>query len=164
MTRLRLSLALLTLLSLAACGFHLRVKADLPFTALYVETSGYSQFVAELKRAISAGSNARITEREDQADAMLTIDSESRERIILSLSGGGKVREFQLRYKVAYRLRDSGGKTVMSSGEIFLKRDLIYDDTQILAKESEEVLLYRDMQNDAVQQLLRRLSAVRLPS
>jgi LPS-assembly lipoprotein len=155
---------LLTLLSFTACGFHLRVKADLPFSVLYVETSGYSQFVAELKRAISAGSNARITEREDQADAMLTIDSESRERIILSLSGGGKVREFQLRYKVAYRLRDSGGKTVMSSGEIFLKRDLIYDDTQILAKESEEVLLYRDMQNDAVQQLLRRLSAVRLPS
>jgi LPS-assembly lipoprotein len=31
----------------------------------------------------------------------------------------------------------------------------------VLAKEAEEVLLYRDMQSEAVQQLLRRLSAVK---
>ncbi|MFN0162016.1 MAG: LPS assembly lipoprotein LptE, partial [Burkholderiales bacterium] len=34
-----------------------------------------------------------------------------------------------------------------------------FNDTQVLAKESEEALLYRDMQTDMVQQVLRRLAA-----
>jgi LPS-assembly lipoprotein len=38
-----------------------------------------------------------------------------------------------------------------------------YDDTQVLAKESEEQLLFRDMQSDMVQQILRRLAAARKP-
>jgi len=31
----------------------------------------------------------------------------------------------------------------------------------VLAKESEEALLYRDMQSDLVQQILRRLAAIK---
>ena len=31
-------------------------------------------------------------------------------------------------------------------------------------KEQEEILLYRDMQNDLVQQLLRRLAAAKMPA
>ena len=156
-------LVVLLSLLLAACGFHLRLKTDLPFSSLFIESPSYSQFATDLKRAIRVSSNAQIAEQANQADVTLAILSEGRERAILSLSGGGKVREFQLRYKVAYRLRDAHGKDLMSSGEILLKRDLIYDDTQVLAKESEEALLYRDMQGDAVQQLLRRLAAVRVP-
>jgi LPS-assembly lipoprotein len=154
--------ALLSLL-LAACGFHLRLKTDLPFNTMFIESSSFSSFANDLKRAIRVGSNAQIVEQAEQADATLAILSEGRERSILSLSGGGKVREFQLRYKVAYRLRDAHGKDLLSSGEIALKRDLIYDDQQVLAKESEEALLYRDMQSDAIQQLLRRIAAVRVP-
>jgi LPS-assembly lipoprotein len=157
-------LVVLVSLLLAACGFHLRLKSDLPFSSLYVESVGYSQFAADLKRAIRVGSNAHISDTPNEADAILAIVSEGREKVILSLSGGGKVREFQLRYKVAYRLRDAGGKDLVNNGDIALKRDLIYDDTQVLAKEAEETLLYRDMQGDAVQQMMRRLSAVRMPT
>jgi LPS-assembly lipoprotein len=39
-----------------------------------------------------------------------------------------------------------------------LERDLTYDDDAVLAKENEEVFLYRNMQMDAVQQLVRRLA------
>ena len=80
---------------------------------------------------------------------------------ILSLSAGGKVREFELRYRVAYRLTDLAGNDLAPPGEISLRRDLTYDDTQVLAKESEEALLYRDMKADAVQQMLRRLSVAK---
>jgi LPS-assembly lipoprotein len=159
-----ITICLVLAATLSACGFHLRNQQDLPFATMYVEASGYSAFVADLKRAISAGTKTRIVEQADQAQASLSVLSEGREKVILSLSGGGKVREFQLRYKVSYRLRDPGGKDLLATGEILLKRDLIYDDTQVLAKESEENLLYRDMQGDAVQQLLRRLSAVRTHS
>ena len=42
-----------------------------------------------------------------------------------------------------------------------LTRDISFND-QVLAKEAEEVLLYRDMQTDMVQQIVRRLSAAQL--
>ena len=45
-----------------------------------------------------------------------------------------------------------------------LKRDLTYNDTDVIAKEQEEILLYRDMQSDAVQQLVRRLQTARVNS
>jgi len=64
----------------------------------------------------------------------------------------------------AGRLRfatDLAGNNLVAPGEIFLRRDMTYDDTEVLAKESEEALLYRDMKTDAVQQMLRRLSVAK---
>lgn len=152
---------LLIAMALSSCGFHLRGQAAIPYQALFVETTGYSKFANDLVRAIRSGSETRIAENRNEAQAVLKILGESQERYILSLSAGGKVREFELRYRVAYRLTDLAGNDLAPPGEISLRRDLTYDDTQILAKESEEALLYRDMKADAVQQMLRRLSVAK---
>jgi LPS-assembly lipoprotein len=145
-------------MALAACGFQLRGQAAIPYKSLFVETTGYSQFANDLERAIRSGSKTKIAQNRNEAEAVLKIVAESNEKIILSLSSGGKVREFELRYKVAYRLTDVAGNNLVAPGEIVLRRDLTYDDTQVLAKESEEALLFRDMKTDAVLQLLRRLA------
>jgi LPS-assembly lipoprotein len=100
----------------------------------------------------------------DDAEAVLKILGETQEKHILSLSSGGRVREFELRYRVAYRLTDKNSVDLAPPGEITLRRDMTYDDTLVLAKESEEALLYRDMKADAVQQMLRRLSVAQRPS
>ena len=88
--------------------------------------------------------------------------AEARERSILSLSSSGRVRELQIRYRVSFRLNDKAGKEFMAANEILLKRDLIYNDSDVLGKEQEEALLYRDMQNDAVNQVVRRLQVAQL--
>ncbi|MEW6314526.1 MAG: LPS assembly lipoprotein LptE [Pseudomonadota bacterium] len=150
------------LLLLAGCGFHLRGTALLPFDSIHVAGAENSSFVAELKRALEGSSNARIVNDPTEAQAVLHIASEARDKRILSLSGGGKVREFQLYYHVAFHLDDGKGHDYIPGGEISIKRDFSYDDAQILAKESEEALLYRDMQADAVQQMLHRIAAARL--
>ena len=77
--------------------------------------------------------------------------------VILSLSGGGRVREYQLRLRVVYRLADPGNRELKPRTQIQLHRDLSYNDNDTLSKESEEALLFRDMQADAVSQLLRQL-------
>jgi LPS-assembly lipoprotein len=69
-----------------------------------------------------------------------------------------------LRYRVSYRLVDNTRQELIPSTEIILQRDLTYTDTQILGKENEAELLYRDMKNDAILQLARQLAATRLPS
>jgi LPS-assembly lipoprotein len=94
----------------------------------------------------------------DESVAVLKIVGEVQEKQILALSSAGKVLEFELRYRVAFRLTDRAGTDLTAPGEIYLRRYMTYEDTEVLAKESEELLLYRDMKADAVQQMLRRLS------
>lgn len=83
---------------------------------------------------------------------------------ILSLSTGGRVREFQLGYRVAIRLVDPQGAEIAPIDEINLTRVLPFLDAQVLAKQAEEEMLYKDMQIDAVQQIIRRLAAIRTTS
>lgn len=149
-------------LLVAACGFQLRGVVSLPFESLYVDGAGNPALAAEIGRAIRAGSQTRLVDRPADAQAVLQVQGASREKRILSLSGAGRVREYQLIYRVNFRLFDKESRDLMPRQPIELRRDMAYDDTQVMAKEQEEVLLYRDMQNDAIQQLMRRLAAARL--
>lgn len=144
---------------ISACGFQLRGVAKLPFETMYVEASDTSPVGNDLRRALKS-SNVRLTNSAAEAQAVVQLLGETREKIILSLSGGGRVREYQLRMRVSFRVYGPNNKELLVPTELVLLRDLSYDDTQILAKESEEALLFRDIQSDAVQQIMRRLSAV----
>ena len=150
---------LLMLLALSACGFHLRGQANLPFETMYVE--GNTALLVELKRNIAAGTHTRLVDRAVDAQAVFALDHELREKVILSLDTSGRVREYRLRYRVGFNLRDAKGRDWVATNEIILSRDISFND-QVLAKEAEETLLYRDMQADMVQQIVRRLAAASL--
>ncbi|MBX3665249.1 MAG: hypothetical protein KF834_06160 [Burkholderiales bacterium] len=155
--------ALLCALLLAGCGFQLRGAANLPFDTLYVQAPTGSQFANQFKRVVAAGSATQVVDDPKAAEATLVLVQELREKNILSLSGAGRVREFQLRYRMSYRLMDKNAVETLPVSEIVLTRDFSFNDQDTLSKESEEALLFRDMQNDAVQQLVRRLQAAKLP-
>ena len=155
---------LTAVLLLSACGFQLRGAAQLPFNTMYVQAAPTSPFAIQLKRVVQAGSATRIADRPEQAEVVLQIMTELQEKEILSLGGGGRVREFQLRYRVGFRLTDAKNREHIPASEIVLKRDYSFNDEQALSKESEEALLFRDMRNDAVQQLVRRLQVAKLKS
>lgn len=148
--------------ALAGCGFRLRGQATLPFETLYVP--GSSPLVVELKRNLVAGTRSRLTNSERDAQAVLSFTREVREKVILSYTTAGLVREFQLRYLVGFRLYDQKGRNYIPPNEIQLTRDVSFNEGQVLAKESEEALLYTDMQSDMVQQIIRRLVAARVPT
>jgi LPS-assembly lipoprotein len=151
-------------LLLTACGFQLRGVAPLPFDTLYIQAAPTSQFSNQLKRMVRVGSGTRVVERPEEAAAILQILNEIQEKEILSLGGGGRVSEYQLRYRVGFRLTDQKNREHIPASEILLKRDFSFADEQALSKEAEEALLLRDMRNDAVQQLLRRLQAAKMQS
>jgi LPS-assembly lipoprotein len=159
----RLSVSVALCITLASCGFQLRGPATLPFDTLYVQAAPTSQFATQLRRVIGASGRTRVTTKAEEADATLQVLNEVREKEILSLSAGGRVREFQLRYRVSYQLVDKNKGVLMPPGEIVLRRDFAFNDQDQISKESEEALLYRDMQTDAVQQVLRRVQATTKP-
>jgi len=152
------ALLLAALVLLAGCGFKLRGTAEVPFQTLYIPGSS-GGIALDLKRSIQAGTAARVIDDPKQADAILEFSEESREKDILSLTGTGRVREFQLRYRVGWRVHDGRGGTYVPQNTIQLTRDVTFNDAAVLAKEAEEQLLFRDMQTDMVQQIMRRLAA-----
>ena len=156
------ALALALALVLAGCGFRLRGTAEVPFETLYLP-SATSGIALDLKRNIQAGTKARVVDDPSKADAVLQFTEETRQKEILSLTGTGRVREFQLRYRVAFRVHDGKGAEYVPPNTIQLTRDVTFNDAEILAKEQEEQLLFRDMQIDMVQQILRRLAAAKRP-
>lgn len=150
---------------LTACGFNLRGQAAaLPFKTMYVTAPDGHTIGIEMERMIKATPTTRLVDSTAEAEATLDIISAVNERAILSLSGGGRVRDFNLIYRVNYRVLDNRGIEIMPNTEISLTRVLPFLDAQILAKESEERLLAKDMQSDAIQQILWRLSTIKFPA
>ena len=147
--------------ALTGCGFQLRGQAPLPFDSLYIP--GSSPLVVELKRNVASASKARLVSDPKEAQAILGFTGEAREKVILSYNIDGRVSEYQLRYRVGFRVTDPKGQVYVPTNEIVLTRDISFNDAQVLSKESEEGLLYRDMQTDMVQQILRRLVAAKPP-
>ena len=152
--------SLLLVLVLAGCGFQLRGTADLPFDTLYVPgaTGGIA---LDVKRNIVAGTRTKVVDDPKVADAQLQFTQEVRDRNILSLAATGRVREYQLRYLVGFRVHDGKGGDFVPTNSIVLTRDITFNDSDVLSKEAEEAQLYRDMQFDMVQQIMRRLAAAK---
>ena len=154
-------LGALCALVVAGCGFQLRGAVDLPFDSIHVP--GRGGIALALQRAIRAGSRATVRDDPAQAQARLEVTQEARQKEILSLTAEGRVREFRLLYVVGFRVHDGKGGEFLPAASLQVAREMTYSDAQLLAKEAEEQALYRDMQNDMVQQIMRRLASARKP-
>lgn len=145
---------------LAGCGFHMRGNADFAFKRIYIGIPPNSLMGADLRRNIRNGSDTQIVNDQKDADAILEVLGDTRAKSILSITTSGVVREYRLTQRFSFRLRDAAGKELIPPSQLVLTRDLTYNEANTLSKEYEEQQLYRDMQRDIVQQLMRRLAAV----
>lgn len=158
----KLVVGIALVVSISACGFALRGAVALPFQSIYVGLPDSSALGAELKRHLRANGKTEISAQATQADVILDVLGETREKQILSLNSQGRVREFNLIYKLNFRLRDKQGREVIEPTTLLLKRNLSFKENEALAKEAEEALLYRDMQSELVQQMMRRFAVVKM--
>ena len=150
---------LLMALFLSSCGFHLRGQADLAFKQLFIQGSTLS-INRDLKRSFKTN-GINIIDSTEQADLLLELMGESYEKRILSLSGGGLVREYELNYRVNFRTRTPESDTWSDVQTIQVRRDFSYDDKVLLGKAEEEARLNTDMKNDAIHEMLRRLATIK---
>jgi LPS-assembly lipoprotein len=161
---LRAGAMLLLAVALSACGFQLRGangQYHMPFQSIYLGFADNSALGTELRRNLRGGDAVVVVDDQAKADALFDVVSETRGKSILSLNSQGRVREYLLSYTLVFRVRDNKNAELLKPTTISLKRTLSFNESQVLAKESEEALLYRDMQSDLVQQILRRLAAIK---
>jgi LPS-assembly lipoprotein len=145
----------------AGCGFKLRGAQTLPIDTLYLALPVNSQIGAEIARVVRASTNARVVTDRNAAQAILELLGESREREVLSVNAQGRAREYQLRLLSTFRVVDPGGLVLIPPTTLTARRDISFNESELLAKESEEALLYRDMQRDLVRQMVTRLQGIR---
>ncbi len=149
---------------LAGCGFELRKPQRYAFSTMFSSIPIVSPFAIKLKRGLeSSGQVEVITDPRqiERADVIFDQLFELREKVIVGRTSTGAIREFQLRLRYRFRVRSRNGIELIPDTEIFLTRDINFNETGALSKESEEALLYKDMENDLVLQLQRRLAAIR---
>ena len=167
LSRVRVLFAVCLVLSLSACGFHLRGSNGsfmLPFATMNIGLPDTSPLAIDLKRYIRAVGSTEIVDTREAADATLEVladPEKTRTKAILSLNSNGRVREYQLGYSIQFRVVDKAGNVLLGLTTIALNRPITFNESQVLAKETEEAALYRDMRNDLVQQIMRRLAAIK---
>ncbi len=181
----KLSVIVVLIGLLAACGFRLRGSAELPgfklpFATIALGLDPASEFYAQLKRTIEASSpGTKVIGDSAQAEAVLAVLGDNSQKTILSLNAAGRAREFQLERTFTFKVLAKGAATTpapqvkytdvqveapieyVAASAITVRRQMTFSDDLVLSKESEEATLWRDIQSDVVQQLMRRLAAAR---
>jgi len=143
--------------TLAACGFQLRGDAPMGIQSIHVSTVGNSTVATEVRRRL-AGGPTKLSPTLKDAEVHLRINAETPEKSILTLTGAGRVYEFQLRLRVDYQVSDAAGKMIVEATQLELRRNLTYSETAPLAKDAEEAQLFVDMRQEAAAIILRRIA------
>ena len=150
---------------LGACGFRLRGAPNFVFRSIYVQAGRGSPVGTLLRRNLESSSDKLEVIKDpaspDTAEVICHVVSEQAQRIIIGSNVAGQVREIELRLIVRFSLRTPGGDAVIEPTEIRQIRNVTYNETVALSKAAEEEMLNKDMRNDIVQQIIRRLAAVK---
>ena len=155
--------ALVVAAGLTGCGFHLRGDVAYAFSTLYVNSPTGTPLATELKRVLEGGGTT-LVDNAAAGQAILDISGVADDKQVLSLSGGGRVREYQLTKRVTFALHDASGADWLPTGEIVVRRSYSFNESEVIAREWQEARLLKEMQTDAVQQIMRRLQTAKKPA
>ena len=156
MARLSLLLVILFSLLLSSCGFHLR--GDLPlshFPAMYVQSERHSELAALVSERLKYNKVELLGSYQPGAPMLQLLD-DSLERRTLSLFANGQVAEYELIYKVEYRIQLPGEQEQFYQFELY--RDYQDDPNQALAKAQELELLLSELRQQAANRIIRQLA------
>lgn len=142
---------------LTGCGFHLRGTGPGTFPYTTAHVIGESAVAQQLKQSLSTLPS--VTLNALKPAVVINIMSDSTEQKVLTVNNAGRVSEYRLFYRVTYSVQ-AGEQQLIENGKLQLNRDYSYDENNSLGKDAEAGLLIADMQQDAAQQILRRISAL----
>ena len=154
---------LLAVLAISACGFKLRDAYDIPsaMRQTYVEGSERSEVYIGLQRALRS-SGVTVTQRREEAAAVLRLSAEKTGRRVLSVGRDARVSEYEVYYSITFDVRRQGEDDksyIIEPQDLRLTREYVYDETGVLGKSDEEALLRQEMQRDLVRLIMYRIEA-----
>jgi LPS-assembly lipoprotein len=148
-------IALLMLLIISSCGFHMRGMTEISFKTISLEGKELS-FTKNLKKVLNSNKVAIVSSTENP-ELRVELLSEESEKRILSLSGQGLVREFEIFYRVRYRVKTIDSEIWSQENIIESRKDFTYSDSNLIGKEEEERQLNEAMRNEAITNLFNQI-------
>ena len=148
-------ITLFMLLMITSCGFHLRGMTEISFKTISLEGKELS-FTKNLKKTLTSNKVAIVLPTENP-ELRIELISEESEKRILSLSGQGLVREFEIFYRVRYRIKTIDSETWSQENIIETRRDFTFSDSNLIGKEEEERQLNESMRNEAITNLFNQI-------
>jgi LPS-assembly lipoprotein len=146
---------------LAACGFQLRGKAELPpemaRTQLVIQDQ-YSTFARRIRVMLEQSGVSLVTVHE--ATAVLEIPRNEVLTEVLTIGDNARVREYRISHTVQFRLLRADGTELIPLQTIRQTRDISFDEQQILAVSREQEYVRQDLANTLSRLLLSRLEIV----
>jgi len=148
---------------ITACGFQLRGSSyALKMNSITLSLSPSSELYGLLKQKIESSGTTRVVTSTKDAEAILSVLGDTSDKSILSLTAAGRASEYQVSRTFSFKLEAPNGDVFIPPSQIKVQRTFTFNDNLVLAKESEEALLQRDMQDDLVRQIMRRLASVKM--
>ena len=147
------------LATLMSCGFHLRGAADMSFNSIFIQ--GSTLTISKNLNKTLLNNGVAVLSSAENAEVLIEMVGEESEKRILSLSGRGVVNEFELFYRIHYRVKSATEELWSPVQTLEARRDFSYSDANLLAKQGEEKRLNENMQADVLSSLMRRLSALK---
>ena len=148
-------IVLFALLIITSCGFHMRGMTEISFKTISLEGKELS-FTKNLKKVLNSNKVAIVLPSENPELRVELIGEESEKRI-LSLSGQGLVREYEIFYRVRYRIKTTDSETWSQENILETRRDFTYSDSNLIGKEEEERQLNESMRNEAITNLFNQI-------
>jgi LPS-assembly lipoprotein len=153
----------LLLVAIAGCGFQLRGAVPVPdsMKLMFVQGINVQQGLGlELKRGLKQN-GIEVVDGYEKDSAVLTVLENKFERRVLSVGNNAKVSEYELYSMLKFKVTDGQGKLLVEPQQVEAIRDYQFDQTQVLSSDGEEAILREQLNDQLVQSLLRRLSAVK---
>ena len=152
-----LALALTT----TGCGFRLRGQFSLPFQTMYVNMPRNNRMAAAIRRMIASGTNVQLVENAADAQAILDFIGQNRQREVVALNTKGEAREYELTLQLTFRVASPDGDEYFPATTFTTSREITYNEEDYNSRDAEEALLYNEMQEELIIQLLNRLSTIK---
>lgn len=154
------AISLLLVLLLTACGFHLRGIADIPewLNNVAIINDADDKQLAVLLEAQLEGYKIEVNKDPDQAKYWLILLDSAIKQQIISIGASTNPRQYQLILTVRFELKARNGQVIKPTKQILITRQLTVNNDRILGSNEEESILINEMRQDAVIQIINRLS------
>ena len=137
----------------------MRGMTEISFKTISLEGKELS-FTKNLKKVLNSNKVAIVLPSENPELRVELIGEESEKRI-LSLSGQGLVREYEIFYRVRYRIKTTDSETWSQENILETRRDFTYSDSNLIGKEEEERQLNESMRNEAITNLFNQIQLIK---